>query len=131
MICLEYNSVFPPPVSIAVKYAPAHRWALDMYMGASLQAFVDALPTYRLVSCNVTGTNATFTIQSSSDDGAGDAFAAVTGGAFTQVTGVGWERIQTARALAIERYLRVAVTGTFTSVTFAVIVVRNPVTVNF
>jgi hypothetical protein len=78
-----------------------------------------------------TGTNATFTIQSSSDDGAGDAFAAVTGGAFTQVVGVGWERIQTARDASIERYLRVAVTGTFTSVTFAVIVVRNPVTVNF
>lgn len=78
-----------------------------------------------------TGTDATFTIQSSSDNGAGDTFAAVTGGAFTQVTGTGWERIQTARDASIERYLRVSTTGTFTSVTFAVIVVRNPYEVIF
>jgi hypothetical protein len=78
-----------------------------------------------------TGTNVTFTIQSSSDDGAGDAFAAVTGGAFVAATDVGWQRIQTARDASIERYLRVAVTGTFSSVTFAVIIVRNPVEVIF
>jgi hypothetical protein len=78
-----------------------------------------------------TGTNATFAIQSSSDNGAGDAWAAVTGATFTANTGVGWERIQTARDASIERYLRVAATGTFSSVTFAVVVVRNAVTVNF
>lgn len=78
-----------------------------------------------------TGTNITVAIQSSSDNGAGDAFANVSGGVFTQLTGVGSERIQTARNAAIERYLRVATTGTFTSATFAVTYVRNEVTVNF
>jgi hypothetical protein len=78
-----------------------------------------------------TGTNVTFAIQSSSDNGAGDAWAAVTGATFTANTGVGWERLQTARALSIERYLRVVATGTFSSVTFTVNVVRNAVTVNF
>lgn len=84
-----------------------------------LQAYLHVL--------DFTGTNVTFTLQSSSDNGAGDAFAAVTGGAFAAATATGWQRIQTARNAAIERYLRVAVTGTFTTVTFAVIVVRNPV----
>jgi hypothetical protein len=79
-----------------------------------------------------TGTDVTFAIQSSSDNGAGDAFANVTGGVFTQVTAApDWERIQTARNASIERYLRVAATGTFSSVTFAIAYVRNPYTVNF
>lgn len=67
-----------------------------------------------------TGTSATIKIQSSSDDGAGDAFADVTGGGFTLVTGVTKERIQTGRTLAIERYLRVVTTGTFSNLVFAV-----------
>lgn len=78
-----------------------------------------------------TGTSITFTIQSSSDNGGADAWAAVTGGAFTAKTAVGSERIQTGRALAVERYLRVAATGTFTNATFLVAVNRNPYTVNF
>lgn len=67
-----------------------------------------------------TGTNVTIKLQSSTDNGAGDAFSDVTGGAFTLVTGVTKERIATARNQAIERYLRVVTSGTFTSVTFAV-----------
>lgn len=67
-----------------------------------------------------TGTNVTIKLQQSSDNGVGDAFADVTGGAFTLVTGVTKERIETARAQAVERYLRVVTTGTFTSVQFAV-----------
>lgn len=70
-----------------------------------------------------TGTNVTVALEQSSDNGVGDAFAAVTGGAFTVVTGasVGTaERIQTARNQAVERYLRVVTSGTFTSVQFAV-----------
>jgi hypothetical protein len=72
-----------------------------------------------------TGTSATITIQSSTDNGAGDAFSAVTGGAFTTVTGITKERIQTSRTLPIERYLRVSTTGTFTSLVFAVSVTVN------
>lgn len=71
------------------------------------------------------GTNVTIKLQQSSDNGAGDAFADVTGGAFTVVTGVTKERIETARAQAVERYLRVVTTGTFTSVQFAVAVCVN------
>ncbi len=67
-----------------------------------------------------TGTSATIKIQSSSDNGAGDAFADVTGGGFTLVTGVTKERIATGRTLAIERYLRVVTTGTFSNLVFAV-----------
>lgn len=77
-----------------------------------------------------TGTNVTFTIQSSSDNGVGDAFSAVTGGAFTAMTGVGFQRIQTSRTQAIERYLRVVTSGTFTNVVFAVQATVNQTTVD-
>lgn len=67
-----------------------------------------------------TGTSATVKIQQSSDNGAGDAFADVVGGGFTAATGRTSQRIQTARNQAIERYLRVTTTGTFTNLVFAV-----------
>jgi hypothetical protein len=72
-----------------------------------------------------TGTSATIAIQSSTDDGAGDAFANVTGGVFTTVTGVTAERIQTGRTAAVERYVRINVTGTFSLMWFNVFVVKN------
>ncbi len=72
-----------------------------------------------------TGTSATIKLQSSSDNGAGDAFADVTGGSFTLVTAATKERIQTSRTLAIERYLRVVTTGTFSNLVFAVNVATN------
>jgi hypothetical protein len=78
-----------------------------------------------------TGTNVTVTIQESSDNAVGDPYAAVTGGAFTAMTGIGSQRIATARGLTVERYLRVTTTGTFTSVTFAVAVAKNTVSVVF
>lgn len=73
-----------------------------------------------------TGTSVTIKIQQSSDNGAGDAFADVTGGAFTVVSAAPTaERIQTARNQAMERYLRVVTTGTFSECTFAVAAVVN------
>ncbi|NGO68517.1 hypothetical protein [Streptomyces boncukensis] len=81
-----------------------------------------------------TGTDATITIEESSDDGAGDAFTGVTGGAFTQVTsGPTFERIQTGRSQTVERYLRVATstTGGFSDLQFAVFVARNDVNTEF
>lgn len=78
-----------------------------------------------------TGTSATVTIQSSTDDGGGDAFASVTGGAFTAMTAVGSQRIETGRTAAVERYLRVNVTGTFSLFWFAVQVTRNLTAVTF
>ncbi len=74
-----------------------------------------------------TGTSATITIEESSDDGSGDSWAAVTGGAFTAVTDTGAQRIATANDQTIERYLRVAITGTYSNLELAVMVNRNPI----
>lgn len=77
------------------------------------------------------GDDITIKLQSSSDDdpdGEGDEYADVTGGGFTQVTaGPTSERIQTARDLSVERYLRVVTTTSagFDSCTFNVVVCRN------
>lgn len=78
-----------------------------------------------------TGTSCTVAIQESSDDGSGDAWTDVTGGVFTAASAVGSERIATAPALTVERYLRINTTGTFSECTFAVIVVRNNATISF
>lgn len=59
-ICVEYNAKFPPPLQIAIRYDPNHRWAGDDYHGASLQSFCDLLGDYKLVACNLTGVNAFF-----------------------------------------------------------------------
>ncbi len=72
-----------------------------------------------------TGTSATIKLQESSDNGSGDAYADVTGGAFALVTGVTSERVATAGNLAVERWLRVVTTGVFSNLVFAVVVARN------
>lgn len=72
-----------------------------------------------------TGTSVTVKLQESSDNGAGDAWADVTGGGFTAATGITSQRIETARGQTVERYLRVATTGTFSNAVFAVSVCRN------
>jgi hypothetical protein len=79
----------------------------------------------------LTGTSATVAIQSSTDNGAGDAFSNVTGAVFTAATGVTSERIITGSTQAVERYLRVNVTGTFTLLWFSVMVCRNTVATSF
>lgn len=78
-----------------------------------------------------TGTSVTVKLQESSDNGAGDAFADVTGGAFTAATGITSQRIATSSSQTVERYLRVVTTGTFSSAVFAVSVNRNPVATSF
>lgn len=78
-----------------------------------------------------TGTSATIKLQGSSDDGGSDAFADITGGAFSSVTGVTSERIATADDASIERYIRVVTSGTFTELVFAVSVAVNKTAVTF
>jgi hypothetical protein len=78
-----------------------------------------------------TGTSVTVKLQESSDNGGADAWADVTGGGFVAATARGTQRIQTARGLTVERYLRAVTTGTFTSAVFAVLVVKNPISVSF
>lgn len=81
---------------------------------------------------SLTGTNVIVTIEESSDDGVGDSYEAVTGGAFTSVTSApSTERIATANDLTVERYLRVATSGTFSEAIFSVGVVRNTEAVEF
>jgi len=64
----------------------------------------------------LTGTNVVFTVQDSADN---SSFTAITGGAFTSMTAVGGQRIQTGRTQTIRRYLRVATSGTFSNAVFA------------
>ncbi|MBC2903140.1 hypothetical protein [Streptomyces cupreus] len=101
--------------------------SLDLGTGSTafgLQAYLQVLA--------FTGTTVTIKLQESSDNGAGDAWADVTGGAFTAVTaGPTVERIQTGRSQTVERYLRVATTGTFSNVQFVVAVNRPDVEVLF
>lgn len=76
---------------------------------------------------DVTGTSVTVALQESSDNGGGDAGAAVTGGAFAAVTPAAAptaQRIETSLSQTVERYLRVVTTGTFSNAQFAVVVVR-------
>lgn len=73
-----------------------------------------------------TGTSVTVKLQESSDNGVGDAWADVSGGAFTAATGRTFQRIQSVSdTLTVERYLRVVTTGTFSNAVFAVSVNRN------
>lgn len=74
------------------------------------------------------GTSGTVAIQGSSDNAVGDPYADIAGAVFSAVTPAAAptsQRVQTSRTQAVERYLRVNVTGTFTSFVFAVVVVRN------
>lgn len=70
------------------------------------------------------GTNVVVTVEESSDNGAGDAWASIL--AFTSATAA---RTFQYKAVAgnVERYLRVTTTGVFNSATFAVLLVRNKV----
>lgn len=98
--------------------------------GASVGTTNHGLQAYLQVFA-FTGTSATISIQSSTDDGAGDAFAGVTGATFTTVTGVTAERIQTGRTAAVERYVRVNAAGTFSLLWFNVFVVKNELATSF
>ena len=77
----------------------------------------------------LTGTNVIVTLEESSDDAVGDAYAAMTGGAFTSATGAGAQRL--AGTGNIERYVRVTTSGVFTSATFLVVFVRNSLATSF
>lgn len=59
---VEYNSKFPPNIDFKIDYDPSHKWQSDDYFGASLKSFNDLFLKYdyRLVCCNITGSNAFF-----------------------------------------------------------------------
>lgn len=60
LICVEYNAKFKPPTIQFMNYNPNHAWTGGDYYGASLQAWVELLTDYTLVSCNIDGVNAFF-----------------------------------------------------------------------
>jgi len=79
-----------------------------------------------------TGTSITITLEHSTDDGAGDAYAAIPGGAFTVVSAApASQRIQTSRTQTIEDFVRVTTTGTFSNAQFIVLFTRNLTSVVF
>lgn len=114
---IEWGTVLAWAVQGSAGATPSHDFTASSAFG--LQAYL------QLVS--FTGTSITVAIQESSDNGAGDPFANVTGGVFTAATAVGAQRIATSNSLTVERYLRVNTTGTFSAALFLVQVTRNPI----
>jgi hypothetical protein len=62
VVVVEYNASWPPGVDWKVHYDPQNVWDLTFAYGASLTAFerLAAELGYRLVACDLTGTNAFF-----------------------------------------------------------------------
>lgn len=62
LVVIEYNAKFPPPIDWSITYDPEHNWDFSDYQGASLSALTRLARTkgYRLVGCNINGTNAFF-----------------------------------------------------------------------
>ena len=62
VVCIEYNAMFPPPISVVQPYEPLHRWDGTNYMGASLEALerLGRAKGYSLVGCSFSGANAFF-----------------------------------------------------------------------
>ena len=74
-------------------------------------------------------TSISVTLQESSDNGVGDAWATVVGCAFTTATARTAQRVEVAAGVTVERYLRALVTlvgtGTSPSITYTVAFARN------
>jgi hypothetical protein len=70
-----------------------------------------------------TGTSVTVTLEDSAND---SSFTALTGGAFTAATAVGAQRLASSSSTAtVRRYVRAVTSGTFSTATFAVVLVKN------
>lgn len=76
----------------------------------------------------ITGTSVTCTLQDSADN---SSWSNVTGGAFTAASAVGAQRIASASGATLRRYTRIVSSGTFSSATFAVNLVRHESTVTW
>lgn len=76
-----------------------------------------------------TGTSVTVKVQSSSDNAVGDPFADIAALTFTPATGRTFQRL--AVTGGVERYLRVATTGTFSNAIFSVAVVVNATAIGY
>lgn len=118
---LEWGEVL---AARAVHSGPTNGTAVDLAAETShgLQAYLHVFA--------FTGTDMTVVVEDSADGSTG--WATVTGATFTQVTAApAKERIETGRSQTVRRHLRVASSGTFTSATIGVVVVKNTVAVAF
>ena len=61
-LIVEYNSKFPPPILYNLEYDENYKWTGYDDQGTSLQYWIDHLEkfNYKLVCCNITGSNAFF-----------------------------------------------------------------------
>lgn len=95
--------------------------SVDLGTGTKSFGFQAYLQVFSLTS----GTP-TVKLQTSSDNGVGDPWADLTTGTFGVVTAPSSLRIQsTSDTLAVERYVRVVTTGTFSNLAFSAMVSRN------
>lgn len=101
--------------------------AVTAHDGLASSAF--GLQMYVQLSAFI-GTSVTIKLQESSDD-SGDTYADVTGATTGALSAVGAARVATAGDLAVERYLKVVTTGTFSEATFNVLVMRNATATTF
>ena len=64
-VVIEYNPKLPPPTRWVMRYDPSHAWDGSDQYGASLAALaaLGERKGYRLVACNITGSNAFFVRQ--------------------------------------------------------------------
>ncbi|MCA8922229.1 MAG: FkbM family methyltransferase [Planctomycetes bacterium] len=62
VVVMEYNAKFPPPIEYGLVYDPDYLWEGDDCFGASLTTLEARMRArgYRLVGCNLTGSNAFF-----------------------------------------------------------------------
>ncbi len=62
VVCIEYNSTFPPDISCVMTYNPEHQWDHTSYYGASIKALekLGRKKGYELIGCDFTGCNAFF-----------------------------------------------------------------------
>ncbi len=62
VVVLEYNPLYPPPMSVVTAYDADYTFREETYVGASLQSLTDLAEKkgYKLVGCSVSGINAIF-----------------------------------------------------------------------
>ncbi len=77
------------------------------------------------------GTSVTVKLQHSNDNGGGDPYADITGGAFTAVTVAPASQRIANTTNPIKQWIRVVTTGTFSNAVFAVVVTKNAQAVAF
>lgn len=60
VVMVEYNALFPADFAWTIKNDPNHRWVASTHYGCSLLAWDQLMNDlgYKLVGCNITGTNA-------------------------------------------------------------------------